>query len=262
MHSHPISSRPHVLAAVFGVLCLSVLPLRAQAESTESSATIPVILTNTLKAGKSNAGATFTAKTLEPIRLADNLIAPAGSTVEGHVLASRALDRTEAIGAPQNSSVLALHIDDIALDGKKFAIDVSLRAMASVLDSSDASNQRYLDEYDPVGYRLQIGGDHFSPFDKFVFSSDGEIVGYTRKSEVYARLFPNDYNNGRAVLHCDGSATEQPVSIFSADACGLYGFESIYLSGSGANGAITLESRRETVALHRGTTALLEVNRK
>jgi len=60
----------------------------------------------------------------------------------------------------------------------------------------------------------------------------------------------------------DGTATEQPVAIYSANACGLYGFVQTYMAHMGKTaplGTVQLESRRHTVTLYARSTALLQV---
>ena len=56
---------------------------------------------------------------------------------------------------------------------------------------------------------------------------------YRRVHGVYARLIANDYVGSGVILHCYASDTEQSVAIFSASACGLFGFDSVFLAVNG-----------------------------
>jgi hypothetical protein len=63
------------------------------------------------------------------------------------------------------------------------------------------------------------------------------------------------------ILHCYASDTEQSVAIFSASACGLFGFDDIYLAvnGNESGGTFRLESRHDSVKIYAGSGALLQV---
>jgi hypothetical protein len=78
---------------------------------------------------------------------------------------------------------------------------------------------------------------------------------------VFARLLAAESVNQPSSLHCEATDSEQSVAIFSADACGVYGLNTVSLVDSGAedHGAFVLESRRETVKVDAGSTALLQV---
>ena len=71
---------------------------------------------------------------------------------------------------------------------------------------------------------------------------------------VYARLIANDYVGSGVILHCYASDTEQSVAIFSASACGLFGFDSVYLAvnGNESGGTFRLESRHGSVMIAPG----------
>ena len=72
---------------------------------------------------------------------------------------------------------------------------------------------------------------------------------------------PNEDVRNCVLLHCEGTDTEQSVAIFSASACGVFGYDSITLTrnGSGSGGTFRLESRHDTVKIYARSTALVQV---
>ena len=225
-----------------------------------SSTTIPVYFVHTVKAGKAKTGDQVTAKTMQVVRLPDGQILPSGTLITGHVVDSRkfAFDPTDY--AVQKPSVLSIHLDKIQAD-LTVPARISVRALSNATESFEARTPHYLDETDSVGTRVLVGGDQFYPLGKQVLSPDGDIVGYNRKQGVFARLIANTYTGRYSTFHCDSTNTEQSVGIFSASACGIYGYDTVYLSGNGSSGdsTFTLEDRRQTVQLNGQSAALLEV---
>ncbi len=109
---------------------------------------------------------------------------------------------------------------------------------------------------------VQIGGDTFRPNEAAVFSSQGDIVAYNRKGGVFARLSPGEYRSRYSHIQCEGTSSEEPVALFSASACGLYGFKDVYLADNGTGeqlGTCRLESRRHSVKLYKASTALMQI---
>lgn len=106
-----------------------------------------------------------------------------------------------------------------------------------------------------------MGGDQYSVHERQVSSLFGKLVGYRSKQGIYARLEPGEYVTEHSTFLCAGTEEVESVALFSASACGLYGFDtSTYLlqDGSTDSGDITIESQLYTVELHAGSTALLE----
>jgi hypothetical protein len=161
----------------------------------------------------------------------------------------------------QQPSYLSIHFDKIVMKGSEMPLNVSVRALASTIDSDDARTPHGIDESDHLGTIVQIGGDQFSPIGKDLLTPDGDVVGYIRKHGVFARSISNEYVDEYASFRCDGTIREQSVANFSPSACGLYGFDSTYMAENGRRGgSFRLESRHHTVKLYTGSTALFEIN--
>ncbi len=224
------------------------------AQSLPPGTALPVRFTHTMEAGKVKSGDAVIAKTMQLVRLPDGQILPRGIEVVGHVAESRPFIFDPEPYATQRPSYISVHFDRIAAQGVDIPLNVSIRALANTIAAYDASTPHYLDETDSKGTMVQIGGDQFSPVGKELMSLDGNIVGYIRDHGVFARLISNTYVSQYASFHCRSTNTEQSVAIFSPSACGLYGFDSIYMTDNGRDsGSFRLESRHYTAAL-------LEVN--
>jgi hypothetical protein len=225
------------------------------------STAIPIAFDHTLEAGKAKPGDPVTAKTTQVLVLPDGHKLPRGSRLFGQVEESQAFTFNSTPYATQQPSILSVHFDRIVAKDGTIPVRVSLRALANTLEARDASSPRHTDESDTVGTNVQIGGDTFSPLEREVRSSDGDIVAYNRKQGVFARLQSNSYMSRESSFRCPATDTEQSVGIFSASACGAYGLDTVYIpdNGSDGKGSFSLASRRHTVKLWAGSAALLQV---
>ncbi len=250
------------IALVLGIISIGISGKLCHAAALPPSTAIPVQFSHTLEAGKARQGDSVSARTMQVVLLPGGQVLPKGASVVGHVVDSRPFAFDPTPYAMQQPSYLSIHFDKIMANGVELSLNVSVRALANTISASEASTPHYLDETDSLRTMVLIGGDQFSRFDKELMSSDGDVVGYIRKQGVFARLISNTYMNRNASFHCDSTTTEQSMAIFSASACGLYGFDSIYMpdNGSKNHGTFRLESRRHTVKLYAGSAALLEVN--
>jgi hypothetical protein len=143
--------------------------------------------------------------------------------------------------------------------GKNIPLNAAVRAMADKLASDKASRPTYGFD-DNVGTMVLVGGSSYTPGSRVVLSPGRDVVSVVRKDGVHARLMPNDYVRDGVAIHCDGTSTEQAVGIFSADACGYFGYSAIHLESNGSTdgGTFQLESGQDTVMLYAGSTALLQ----
>ncbi len=245
-----------------GILSIGMGGKLCHAAELPLSTAIPVVFTHTIDAGKANSGTPVVAKTMQVVLLPGGQILPRGTPVVGHVVDSRPFIFDPTPYANQQASYISVHFDRIVAKGFEIPLNVSVRALASVFDTNEASTPHRTDETDTLDTMVLIGGDQFSRFSKELMSWDGDVVGYIRKEGVFARLISNSYVSQYANVRCDSTNTEQSVGVFSASACGLYGFGSMYMPANGRKdgGTFRLDSRHHTVALYAGSAALLEVN--
>jgi hypothetical protein len=240
--------------------CLAAVSSPAFAQSIPPATAIPVVLTRTVAAAHANTGDPVAARTLQAILLPGGHVLPSGTTLAGHIVAATPFRFNAAPYAVQSPSTLSIRFDALDEHGASLPVTLSLRAIAGPVASHEAEIPNLLDEIDWSATRHLIGGDTTSPLDKTVLASDGTLVGYNRGDGVYARLLAS-VSASDPNLTCDATATEQSVALFSPGACGVYGLNSVLLTGNGAAnaGTFTLESRQRSVQLDAGTTALLQV---
>jgi hypothetical protein len=235
----------------------------AQPQTLPDSTAIPVSFVHSIDAKKAKTGDTVTARTVQVVQLAGGLSVPKGATVVGHVVAVEPFHFNATPYAHQGPSMISIHFDKLQTGDAAIPVNLSVRAIASTLDSQAAARPHYLDETDGVGMITMIGGTEFSPLSKMIQSDNGDAIGYNRKDGVFARLIASAASApGGESIHCKGTDTEQSVAIFSPDACGVYGFAGDYMANNGQDGSgtFTLAVRGHSVKLYAGSTALLQVN--
>jgi hypothetical protein len=218
-----------------------------------SHATLPITFTTTVSASHAKPGDVILAKTTQLVHLTDGRTVPAGSIVKGHVLASRPFTYDKTPYAKQVPGTLEIEMDSLRAEGTAIPLHVSLRAMASPIASADASEPEYTSDVDPQHTTVQIGGDLLTPSQKEILDPNGDVVGYNKKGGAFAHLI----SNSQGSLDCDSGDTEQPVFLFSASACGLYGFSQTSLTSFDSS-RIGLASTHGTPTIWKHTTALLE----
>lgn len=215
--------------------------------------TFPIIFTSTIGSKASHPGDKFTAKTTQAVLLANGEVLPKGTTIEGHVVAATPFTYDSTPYARQKTSELSIHFDAIDVRHDKVSLNVRVRAMADPITSEEAQTPVNHD-IDPSGATVQIGGDHRYPWNAPVTNKDEDVVAYTRHGGVYAHLIASG--------GCDGSDVEVSVGIYSASACGLYGFvrtSAEELGSPSHPSTLTLTSTHISPKIWKNSTALLEV---
>jgi hypothetical protein len=247
-------------AFVFALLSSTVLIGQSHASTGATLApqtTLPITFTKSISADHSKPGDLITAKTTQIIKLADGREVQPGAIVLGHVISAKPFKYDKTPYAKQGESLLEVQFDSLSVPGEKLPLHVSLRAIADPLTSWDARKPMATD-MDPLGTLTQVGGDQLTPSQSEIVSRDGDVVGYNKHGGAFAHLIANSGRDAQ----CDGSNTEQAVSIFSASACGMYGFggTSLDLAGSVSEPSrMSLSSTHVSPKIWRNTTALLEV---
>lgn len=255
--------RQILLPGMIAALSLTVGGVTRAQQSGAAAVTIPLSFAKTIDARKAHNGDLVTAHTIQAVTLADGTQIPKGSTVRGHITEVRAFSFDPTPYAKQQPSTLAIHFDEVPTPGGSKKINASVRALADRFAADEAISPHYQDDTDHVGMMELIGGGSFNPLEKRIVSGDEDTIGYNRKGGVYARLLATDYQGKYSQGRCDGSGGEQSVAIFSPMACGVYGFDGIYMpeNGSvGSSGTFRLEARHHNVRIAARSAALLELN--
>ena len=221
--------------------------------------TLPIAFTKTVDASHVKTGDPVVARTLQAVRLANGQEVKAGTQVLGHVSEAQPFVFDKTPYAKQKQAVLVVQFDSLTTPhGEKIPLHVYLRAMADTFATNDAREPRPSDE-DPLHSTTQVGGDILTPSQNVIINRDGDVVGYNKRGGAYAHLIAK---TGAGPARCDESDTEQAMALFSASACGLYGFRDLALTSTGLASdasSFTLVSKRRSPEINRGSTALLEV---
>jgi hypothetical protein len=241
------------ILALSTALLLSPPALLAQNASLDASTTLPIMFTRSVDASHAKQGDAVEAKTFQKVRLANGNSVPSGARVIGHVVAADGYTFDKTPYAKQKASTLSIHFDTLQSGTLSIPLNVTVRAMADPITSSNAyaplSND--LDSRSP---RTLVGGDQLYASQSGIENMDGDIVAYDRRDGVYAHLISNG--------PCDGGSVEVSMGIYSASACGVYGFTGMRAVETGSTSVpstLTFVSARRTAEVPKHSTALLEV---
>lgn len=252
-------SQTSVSLAFVGILFIAASCMNGQEVPIPPGTAIPVVFTHTIEAGKAKPSDIVTAKASQAVFLPGGRVLPKGATISGHVTESTAFVFDSAPYAVQRPSVLSIHFDKVVFGGSMIPLSLSVRAISDPVQTHEAEMVHYVGDFDSVGTRTLIGGSSVSPLESAVLSPEGDVIGYVREHGIFARLIAGDEPRADRSLHCIGTNAEQSVDIFSANACGVYGFDSVTMSAVGkSSGTFVLESRRRNVKLYAGSAALLQ----
>ena len=240
------------LAAVLAVSTAAVAQNPSHS-SLAAPSTLPVTFTKAVSANRAKPGDPVEAKTIQRVQLPGGGLIPSGSRVVGHVVGANGFTYDKMPYAHQQPSSLSIHFDSVQMNGEAIPLNVTVRAIASPIATWNAQSPKATD-MDSLGTRTQIGGDLLVPSQAEVRNVDDDIVAYNKKNGVYAHLIAHD--------GCDGSDVEVSVAIFSASACGAYGFGNVSVAEHGSSATpstLILVSTHGSPELWKHTTALLEV---
>ena len=213
---------------------------------------LPVRLNSSLNTKKAKPGQTITARVMQDI---PHSKVREGAKLIGHVLNfKRALDRQRA--------ELTFRFDSVCASKHCFAVNTNLRALASMMEVEQAQvPPTGPDRGTPWAWtaRNLIGGE-------VAYGQGGPVARGTDivgEAVVDGVLVRPERNSARG---CRGEIGDNPQLqafwVFSADACGAYGFPNLTITHSGRTapyGDITLSSD-ENINVRSGSGMLLRVN--
>jgi len=242
-------------------LMLLASPLLAQAPQPALLApgtTLPITFSKTVEANHAHPGDRIEARTSQSVLLANGATLPTGSRILGHVVTAAGFKYDTTPYAKQPHAVLAIHFDSVESTGKEaktLPLSVYVRALADPNTVEAALTPNLYD--DSLRSRAQVGGDIVTPSQKEVVSQRDEVVGYLKHGNVYAHLLSASGNRAEG---CDAGNAEVSMGVFSANACGLYGFTGATVESNGKTGEpFILASTRRSPEIWAHSAALLEV---
>jgi len=216
---------------------------------------LPVQLNSSLNSRKVKAGQVISARLMQDIPLASGGRLRAGAKVVGRVISAQA-------GAIGSGARVSLQFDAVKRAGRQIPISTNLRALASMLDVFQAQLPTMgADRGTPENWWTteQIGGD-------VVYRGDSvanglEVVGRPTANGVLVHLRSKSGAPCRGEI--SGNDELQATWVFSADACGVYGFSDLAIAHAGQTepvGQITLVSTQGDFDVRGGSGLLLRVN--
>jgi len=218
---------------------------------------LPLRLNSALNSKKSKAGQAISATLMQDVPLAPQSTIHAGTKVMGHVV--------DVIPATTTSGArISFRFDTIEISKQKVPITTNLRALASMMEVHEAQ----LPQSGPdrgtsenAWTTVQIGGD-------VVYRGGGpvahglEVVGTPTAKGVLCRVRANTSAKCRG--ETDGNDLPQALWVFSADACGAYGFPDLTIIHAGRSspfGEVALGSTRGDFEVRSGSGMLLRVSK-
>lgn len=217
---------------------------------------LPVQLNSSLRSNKARAGDEISARVMQDVPLPGACKIHAGAKVIGHVVSARA-----AVNGMMSD--LSLRFDTLATGKRRVAITTNLRALATMMDVSEAQvpesgPDRGTSENEWT--TDQIGGEVV--YRGGVVAHGSNIVGNSVLSTgvlVHVTSRPGTKCRGEV----GGNGQLQALWVFSSDACGLYDLPKLTLAHAGRTdpiGLIKLLSDKGNVKVPAGSGMLLRVN--
>ena len=169
-------------------------------------------------------GQKFEGKIMQDVAVTGAWIVKRGSKVTGHVVRA---------GKAAQGMTLVLKFDELEDQGHAVKLNVSLRAVASMMSVSQAqmpinSTSDFISQTDWV--TRQVGGDVVNRGRGKVGAPGGSIVGTWTGNGVFGKLTVPD----AGTCPPDVSDQMQSLWIFSTSACGAYGLEDVTITQSGS----------------------------
>jgi hypothetical protein len=237
---------------LFATLMLAA-GLSAQ-EVIPSGTILPVQLNSALKSGKSRRGEKISARIMQDVPFSNGAKIRAGSKVIGQVVAVRGRD---------NGAEIRLRFDKLRIGDRVIPITTSLRAIATMMDVSNAQvpesgpdrgTPQYRWTTDQIGGEVNYGGGS-------AVAHGSYIVGESVPPGVLVHVSSVPGTKCRGEV--DGNGQLQALWVFSSDACGVYGFPDLNIAHAGRTtptGEIVLRKDKGNINIRAGSGMLLRVN--
>jgi len=216
---------------------------------------LPLQLNHSIRSNKIAPGQITSARIMQDVPLPGGERIRAGAKVLGYVVTVRP-------ASPTQKAELALRFDTIVSHGRRIHVTTNLRALATLMDVSEAQvpetgPDRGTSEYEWT--TDQIGGEiayHGGGVVEHGADVVGQWIGNGALVNVSAR------RGARCHGEVEGNDRLQALWVFSSDACGIYDYDDVVLVHAGRTaprGQITLQSLRGNLNLRSGSGMLLRV---
>lgn len=207
---------------------------------------LPIEVSVTLSAKNAKVNEKVDGKLMQQVRLPSGIVIKKGAHVSGKVV---------AVQRPTRLTVQFIQLED---GDTTIPLNVSLRALASSQSvfSANLSVDSVVPDQSDEWTTQQVGGDYVFRGRGYVSTPEGN-KGIWNGDGVWGKL-----QSGDNCLPGDTSNAMQSLWVFSAGACGAFGFKNLTISHDGSSqpqGQITLESNKE-IQIHSGSGWLLLTN--
>jgi hypothetical protein len=214
---------------------------------------IPVTFPHTINAAKLKVGDAVIVKTDQVILGSGGERIRSGSELVGRVV------EVQPTRSSTDPSELSIRFETLRVQDQAIPIRVSLRALASFVDSYSTRSPAVDHGYPDSSVYRQVGGDYFYQGD-VVYSNDWEEVGKSTHDGVFVKLEHVEQSKSQNHLVCDSTDSVQSVGVFASNACGVYGFIGLTIdAGADSSGTIRFHSTKHDVKIASGSSALLQV---
>ncbi len=234
---------------------MSLTPsLRAQS-AIPAGTILPLQLNTSLNTKKIKAGQIVSARLMQEVPLPSGAKIRAGAKATGRIL--------DVVSARDGSGArISFQFDSLQVAKRAVPITTNLRALASMREVEDAQIPQAGPDRGTSRYwwtTVQIGGD-------VVYGEGGQvargldIVGTATADGTLGRPAPNPGMHCRGTI--SGNDHPQALWLFSANACGIYGFSDLAIVHAGRSspvGQIALASAKGNISVHSGSGLLLRV---
>lgn len=217
---------------------------------------LPVDLNTSLNSKKTKPGQVISARVMQDVPLASGGKIRAGSKASGRVL-----DVVEARDG--HGAKITLQFDTLEVSKRKIPMTTNLRALASMLEVDDAQIPATgADRGTPQNWwtTVQVGGD-VNYRGSGPVTSGSHVVGKPTADGVLVHIASKPGTKCRG--ETNGDDRLQALWVFSADACGTYGFADLTIQHAGRShpvGQITVASEKHNFDVRGGSGLLLRVN--
>jgi hypothetical protein len=247
------------ILVAFGVLSSG---LSAQ-EALPAGMTLPVALTSPLNSAKARPDDLIRARVMQAVSVTPGVTIPAGTEILGRVLETQPDEGT--------GWRISIRFDRILAKGHEISAMTGLRALASLGELREAQlpltgSEEHFANSAPT---RQVGGDitygtggpviEFGPEVGGIVLAGGTVIGRGTPDGAVARL--STLPGSACGAGSPDTSQLQSVWLFSASACGAYGFWNLTIQRSGMTsprGIIVLRTSSKRVKLPRGTGLLLQ----
>jgi len=241
------------------LLLLLIISMTSFGEDLIPDGTIlPVQLRSSLNSKRTQKGEPLAATVMQDVPLANGSTIHRGAKVTGHVV--QVIPPSAAQGAQ-----LSFQFDTLEYSKRRLQITTNLRALASMMEVREAQIPKTGPDRgtsEDSWTTEQIGGDVVYRGGGPVANGRG-VVGEPAANGVLVRVGSKAGKKCRGEF--DGNQQPQALWLFSADACGTYGFPGLMISHAGRTapaGQITLSATQRDVHVGSGSGLLLRVDGK